>query len=435
MTQITVPDVATEVTYAATSSTTGPFTVPFMFFEEGDVKATVTDINDLETALVVTTDFTFDSKDTPVGQEGNGYEGGVISLNSAIGADGDSSIRIYRDTVVARTANYPNTGPFSMPLLNDEQNKHIAIMQEIERNIIDTAQEIIGAELQTLDDVCTLGNITDQDINLNGSDLIVDGGTIFIYADINSPPELGSFNARLEIWDAAGDSKMFDLGFTNAGNLQMENFQNGGTMEFYVHDAANNMTTVLTADPDGDTHLNADNELVLQYRNQDTLIVAQYEIRCDRELKILESAAGSIAGDTAAYGQVWVKDDVPNTLMYTDDTGVDYDLTHNPTPINNQSASYEFILTDSGKTVRFTGGTVSQSYTIPAESALNFPYGTMIGIENDGTVPITLVITTDELKWAKDNSTGTRTLAAGAAAVIKKVASAKWKVHGSALVT
>ena len=38
-----------------------------------------------------------------------------------------------------------------------------------------------------------------------------------------------------------------------------------------------------------------------------------------------QSAAGS---DVAAYGQIWVKNDAPNNLYYTGDTGVDIQLTN-----------------------------------------------------------------------------------------------------------
>jgi hypothetical protein len=131
MTQITIPNVATEVTYSVTSSSTGPYVVPFPFFVEEDVFALVTDALGVETTLVVTTDFTFTGLDVPVGQEGSGYEGGSITLNTAIGADGATTIKIYRSIIVDRTSNYPSTGPFSVVLLNDEQNKHIAIMQEL----------------------------------------------------------------------------------------------------------------------------------------------------------------------------------------------------------------------------------------------------------------------------------------------------------------
>lgn len=137
MTQITIPAVAASVTYNVATSFTGPFTVPFPFFDEDDVKATVIDINGAITELVHTTDFTFASLDVPIGQEGTGYESGTITLNSAIGADGDTNIEIYRDTVVSRTANFPNAGPFSMPLLNDELNRMIMVLQELDERVVE----------------------------------------------------------------------------------------------------------------------------------------------------------------------------------------------------------------------------------------------------------------------------------------------------------
>lgn len=44
----------------------------------------------------------------------------------------------------------------------------------------------------------------------------------------------------------------------------------------------------------------------------------------EANMYMAESAAA--AADVAAYGQVWVKDDAPNTLWFTDDTGVDTQL-------------------------------------------------------------------------------------------------------------
>jgi hypothetical protein len=40
---------------------------------------------------------------------------------------------------------------------------------------------------------------------------------------------------------------------------------------------------------------------------------------------LAEQAAAD--GDETAYGQVWVRNDTPNTLMFTDDAGNDHDLT------------------------------------------------------------------------------------------------------------
>jgi hypothetical protein len=150
MTQITIPDVPTFIEYSVVTASTGPFTVPFAFFDQDDVQATVTDAIGTITNLVVATDFTFTTLDTPVGQEGNGYSGGAITLNSSIGADAATTLRVFRETIVDRTSNFPSTGPFSMPILNDEQNRQTMMMQErvldlqeLEQNISDNEANAI----------------------------------------------------------------------------------------------------------------------------------------------------------------------------------------------------------------------------------------------------------------------------------------------------
>ncbi len=134
MTQITIPDIPSEIQYDVNSSNSGPFTVPFPFFIQADVKARVTDAAGVVTELTHITDFVFTVLTVPIGQEGSGYEGGSITLNTPIGADGDTELLIYRDQQPQRTANYPNSGPFSMPILNDEQNSFIMVMQQFFAN-------------------------------------------------------------------------------------------------------------------------------------------------------------------------------------------------------------------------------------------------------------------------------------------------------------
>ena len=106
-----------------------------------------------------------------------------------------------------------------------------------------------------------------------------------------------------------------------------------------------------------------------------------------------------------------------------------------PAIARNKTASYPLVLGDAGQVVRFTGATASKVCTIPANASVAFPIGTMIGITNDGSVTMTLAITTDTMTWGKDNTTGTRTLAAGADCVILKTTATTWKINGSALVT
>lgn len=183
MTQITIPDVDTEVSYSVTTPQTGPFTVPFPFFDDDDVKGEVTDALGNVTTLVHSTDFVWTTQDAPVGQEGSGYTGGSITLNASIGADGNTTLRLYRDTVIDRTANYPNTGPFSMPLLNDEQNKHIAILQELARrhNELDAAQ-VVNAAAILVNAAAIAQNATDILTNYNNIQALTAGDIGGAYA-------------------------------------------------------------------------------------------------------------------------------------------------------------------------------------------------------------------------------------------------------------
>jgi len=158
MTQISIPSEPIDVSYAVTSSSVGPFVVPFSFLKQQDVVVIVTDALLVETVYELITDYFFSSLTVPPGQEGSGFTGGEITLVLPIGADLNSSIRILRSTVIERLSNYPTTGPFSMPLLNDEQNNHIAIMQEL------AANQAGGVLTNSLQQVTDVGNTTDNSI-------------------------------------------------------------------------------------------------------------------------------------------------------------------------------------------------------------------------------------------------------------------------------
>jgi len=130
MSEVTVPNEANEVEYQITTSDDGPFTVPFSFFEQQDIRVIKRDdATDVETELFLSTDWTFTTLDEPVDQEGVGWNGATITLNSALT---DHTLRIFRNTVIERLTNYPSTGPFSIYLLNNELARMIAIMQELE---------------------------------------------------------------------------------------------------------------------------------------------------------------------------------------------------------------------------------------------------------------------------------------------------------------
>lgn len=150
-------------------------------------------------------------------------------------------------------------------------------------------------------------------------------------------------------------------------------------------------------------------------------------------IRLAEQAASG--SDVANWGQYWVRSSGPNRPTFTDDVGTDQLLDPSLSEIISVVASRVGILTDKGKTVAFTGATAAQTMTIPANGSVAYPIGTLLAWDNSGSVAISIAITTDTLRFAKDNTTGTRTLAAGGFACALKVGATSWKIAGSALLT
>ena len=57
MTELTIPNESTEDEYTVVSSATGPFTIPFSFFDAEDIKVSTEDDAGVLTDLVNITDF------------------------------------------------------------------------------------------------------------------------------------------------------------------------------------------------------------------------------------------------------------------------------------------------------------------------------------------------------------------------------------------
>jgi len=64
--------------------------------------------------------------------------------------------------------------------------------------------------------------------------------------------------------------------------------------------------------------------IVIGSDGSDKFSIDDTDTKMEQTLKIKESAAAT--SDTAAYGQVWVKNSTPNKLMFTDDAGTDIAL-------------------------------------------------------------------------------------------------------------
>lgn len=102
-------------------------------------------------------------------------------------------------------------------------------------------------------------------------------------------------------------------------------------------------------------------------------------------------------------------------------------------PQVSKTASYTLTMTDLFKEIYISGTTAAQTITIPANGSVAAPIGAYVAITNDSNQNWSIVITTDTLLWSPNNATGTRTLAAGGTATIRKVTATRWWIYGTGL--
>ena len=103
------------------------------------------------------------------------------------------------------------------------------------------------------------------------------------------------------------------------------------------------------------------------------------------------------------------------------------------TPVNSQTADYDLLLTDSGKTIFHPASdNNARTFTIPSNSNVAFTVGTVITFMNLANT-VTIAITSDTMYLANDGATGSRTLAEyGIASALKANATA-WVISGNGL--
>lgn len=102
------------------------------------------------------------------------------------------------------------------------------------------------------------------------------------------------------------------------------------------------------------------------------------------------------------------------------------------TTIPQLAKDEDFTLTldEAGKHLYHTSGS-THTYTIPANSSVAFPIGTVVTfVAGSGSGNVSIAITSDTLRLAGSSSTGTRTLAANGMATAIKVASTVWHING-----
>lgn len=103
-------------------------------------------------------------------------------------------------------------------------------------------------------------------------------------------------------------------------------------------------------------------------------------------------------------------------------------------PLNGQSAGYTLVLSDSGKAIYHASGDgTGDTYTIPANSSVAYPTGTVLTFINSDSNSISIAITTDTLTLCGTTTTGTRILGQNGVANAVKVTSTSWIICGTGL--
>lgn len=136
----------------------------------------------------------------------------------------------------------------------------------------------------------------------------------------------------------------------------------------------------------------------------------------------IDASAGNI--DNCAIGSTTPAAGAFTTLVFDGGQEVGY----RGLPQVTQSGNYTLALSDRGKSVSFTSGTM----TIPANATVAFPIGTVIGFFNNSSSSRTIAAAGGvTLRLSGTTTTGSRTLAAYTFASIYKYATDGWVISGA----
>jgi hypothetical protein len=114
-----------------------------------------------------------------------------------------------------------------------------------------------------------------------------------------------------------------------------------------------------------------------------------------------------------------------------DTVSANYAVGYREAPQVSKTDNYTLVLADRGKSILMNG--TSKTLTIPANSAVAFPVGTVVIIVNINSSALSIAITTDTLTLANSTTTGTRTLAQNGLATCVKIGSTSWLISGAGL--
>lgn len=123
----------------------------------------------------------------------------------------------------------------------------------------------------------------------------------------------------------------------------------------------------------------------------------------------------------------------PSATTFTA-ASIDQTLGYINAPVNEQSAAYTAVAGDSGKIIFHPSTDANaRTFTIPANSSVAYPVGTVLTFVNMTSQVVTIAITTDTMYLAGTGTTGSRSLAQYGIATAVKMTSTTWLISGTGL--
>lgn len=146
----------------------------------------------------------------------------------------------------------------------------------------------------------------------------VDGGSLFISEEAAQQSDVAG-NGQLWVRNDVPNVLLFR---DDAGNQSVLSTNLDGLGLFLQNFGAGTEIFGISATGAGGIDLDFTNVSVVNFNNGDIYDFSNELIRSVSTFQMQERAAAN--GDIAGQGQIWIENLIPNTLMYTDDTGIDF---------------------------------------------------------------------------------------------------------------
>jgi microcystin-dependent protein len=122
---VPVPSESSRIQYTGNGSSVTPYSVPFYFLANADVKAILTDADGVETLLAETTNYTLTGAANPAGG----------SLTTVSAYDNTHTLTIYREPQQTQTAEFQSTGALPADTLTRGLDKLTMLVQSLSRKV------------------------------------------------------------------------------------------------------------------------------------------------------------------------------------------------------------------------------------------------------------------------------------------------------------